>query len=51
MVEGIVRDSFVTGIASGFRYVAILAVASFFVSLFYVGGPLRRRDEGEVATG
>jgi EmrB/QacA subfamily drug resistance transporter len=51
VVEEIVRDSFVTGIASGFRYVAILAVASFFVSLFFVGGPLRRRHGGEVGAG
>jgi hypothetical protein len=51
VVEEIVRDSFVTGIASGFRYVAILAVASFFVSLFFVGGPLRRGHAREVASG
>jgi EmrB/QacA subfamily drug resistance transporter len=42
-IDDLVRDSFVTGIQSGFRYAAILAIGGFFVSLFFVGGPLRRR--------
>ncbi len=41
-IDEIVRDSFVAGIQSGFRYAAVLAIAGFFVSLFFVGGPLRR---------
>ncbi|MGI8462620.1 MAG: MFS transporter [Solirubrobacterales bacterium] len=40
-IDVIVRDSFAAGIQSGFRFAAIFAIASFFVSLFFVGGPLR----------
>ena len=41
-IDELVRDSFVAGIQSGFRYAAALAIVGFFVSLFFVGGPLRR---------
>ena len=44
-VDDWVRDSFVVGIQSGFRYAAILAVAGCFVSLFFVGGRLGRSKE------
>jgi EmrB/QacA subfamily drug resistance transporter len=37
-VEGIVRDSFVFGIQSGFRYVLAVAAVGFLVALLFVGG-------------
>jgi hypothetical protein len=37
-VEGIVRDSFVFGIQSGFRYVLAVAAIGFLVALLFVGG-------------
>ncbi|HEX6116264.1 MAG TPA: MFS transporter, partial [Solirubrobacterales bacterium] len=48
-IDEIVRDSFVTGIQSGFRYAAILAIAGVFVSLIFVGGRLGRSKQPEPA--
>jgi len=39
----IVKDSFATGVQSGFRFVAIAAVVGFVISLFFVGGRLLPR--------
>jgi EmrB/QacA subfamily drug resistance transporter len=45
-----VRDSFVTGIQAGFRYVAIAAAAGFLIALFFVGGRLRPGEARQRAT-
>jgi hypothetical protein len=46
-VEGIVRDSFVFGIQSGFRYVLVVAAIGFVVALLFVGGRLGRSAKPE----
>jgi predicted MFS family arabinose efflux permease len=48
-IEQIVRDSFVTGIQGGFRYVLVVSVIGFLVALFFVGGRLGRSREPAVA--
>jgi EmrB/QacA subfamily drug resistance transporter len=37
-IQNLVRDSFVSGLQSGFRFVAIAALAGLVVSILYVGG-------------
>ena len=41
-IEGLVRDSFVTGIEAGFRVVSVIALIGFVVSVLFVGGRLGR---------
>ena len=50
-ITTIVRESFVTGIQAGFRFVAIAAVLGFLISLFFVGGRLLPRRRGEAQPG
>ena len=38
-----VNDSFVNGIQAGFRFVSVAAILGLLVSVFFVGGRLRRR--------
>jgi len=42
-IDDIVRDSFVIGMQSGFRYVLAVAAVGFVVALFFVGGRLGGR--------
>jgi hypothetical protein len=46
-IDDIVRESFVTGIQAGFRYVLAVAVVGFVVALFFVGGRLGGKKPGE----
>jgi EmrB/QacA subfamily drug resistance transporter len=41
-IEGLVRDSFVTGIQTGFRVVSAIALVGLVVSVLFVGGRLGR---------
>lgn len=43
-IEGLVRDSFVTGIQAGFRVVSVIALIGLVVSVLFVGGRLGKRQ-------
>lgn len=48
-VQNFVSDSFVHGIQAGFVFVSIAAVLGLLVTIFFVGGRLRRKPVGEPA--
>ena len=48
-VEQFVRESFASGIQTGFRFVALAALAGLAISVLFVGGGPKREPAGEPA--